>query len=105
MVLYDNNIGNAGTMVVARALRTNTTIKSVNLVRNKIRDPGGMALSEMLQYNTTIESLNLQFNKISPPVRKAIEKTWVQSGRAAWKLLFNEKQLSAKEIARLQRAP
>ena len=33
LVLYDNNIGDAGAKVIARALKTNSTISSLNLVR------------------------------------------------------------------------
>eukprot|EP00750_Incisomonas_marina_P033154 INCI9590.3.p1 GENE.INCI9590.3~~INCI9590.3.p1 ORF type:complete len:783 (-),score=103.94 INCI9590.3:340-2688(-) len=33
LILYDNNIGDAGTKVIARALRTNSTIDALNLVR------------------------------------------------------------------------
>jgi predicted nucleic acid-binding Zn-ribbon protein len=54
-----NGIGDAGGKAFAEMLKTNTTLKALDLSDNGIGDAGGKALAEMLKTNTTLTALYL----------------------------------------------
>ena len=61
-----SDIGDAGATALAEVLRTNTTLKSMNLQKNPgIGNPSVMSLCEALKVNTTLSSLDLSGTGIS----------------------------------------
>ncbi len=61
--LQKNNIDCDGVVLLAEALRSNTSLETLNLKSNQIMDKGGAALGEILNYNTTLKDLDLSNNK------------------------------------------
>jgi hypothetical protein len=68
--LYKNQIGVAGAVALADALKTNTTVTYIDLDRNNI-GAGAVALADALKTNTTVTSIDLRNNGVSSD-RKAI---------------------------------
>ena len=62
--LWGNNIGNEGVIKLAGALRENKTLTKLNLGWNNIDDAGAKALAEALRENNTLQKLNLSGNNI-----------------------------------------
>ncbi|KAF9952842.1 hypothetical protein BGZ72_005874 [Mortierella alpina] len=52
--LYNNSIGSDGAKALAEALKTNSTLATLDLQRNSIRDDGAKALAEALKINSTV---------------------------------------------------
>ena len=64
--LIDSDIGDAGATALAEVLRTNTTLKRMDLRKNPgIGNPSVMSLCEALKVNTTLSSLDLSGTGIS----------------------------------------
>ena len=64
--LIASDIGDAGATALAEVLRTNTTLKSMDLQKNPgIGNPSVMSLCEALKVNTTLSSLDLSGTGIS----------------------------------------
>lgn len=55
---------NPGCIKIAQALKTNTSIKYLDLRGNSIRSDGAIALGQMLKVNSTLECLYLEWNCI-----------------------------------------
>ena len=55
-------IGDVGAAALAEALRTNTTLQTINLKNNEIGAAAAAALAEALRTNTTLQIMNLQYN-------------------------------------------
>ena len=53
------NIGEEGACQLARAIRANSTLKKLDLLRNPLGEEGVKELVESLTHNTTIEELYL----------------------------------------------
>ncbi|KAF9993363.1 hypothetical protein BGZ79_001988, partial [Entomortierella chlamydospora] len=62
--LYSSNIGGNGAQVLAEALKTNSTLTTLDLRSNFIRDSGGQSLAEALKTNSTLTTLDLGSNLI-----------------------------------------
>ena len=62
--LYDAWIGDEGAIILAEALKYNTSITSIDLASTRMCDEGLIALSEALRINKTIQSINLISNEI-----------------------------------------
>eukprot|EP00043_Microstomoeca_roanoka_P020574 m.251435 g.251435 ORF g.251435 m.251435 type:complete len:1015 (-) comp17184_c2_seq10:447-3491(-) len=62
--LIGDKIGDTGCRALADALKSNTTLTSLDLSCNKIEDTGCHALAEALESNTTLTTLNLSGNEI-----------------------------------------
>ena len=60
-----NHITDDGAIKIAKSLKYNTTLLSLNLKGNNIGDAGAIALAEFLVSNTTLEHLDLSENQIS----------------------------------------
>jgi Ran GTPase-activating protein (RanGAP) involved in mRNA processing and transport len=60
---------------IAEALKTNKSLKILNLSRNRIRDQGATALSFALRINDTLESLDVSWNEIGAPGAVSIADT------------------------------
>ena len=60
--LYDAWIGDEGAIILAEALKYNTSITSIDLASTRMCDEGLIALSEALKVNKSIESINLSSN-------------------------------------------
>ncbi|KAL9965620.1 hypothetical protein ACROYT_G029447 [Oculina patagonica] len=62
--LYSNNIGDHGAAGLAEALQNNTSLTGLNLCFNNIGDHGAAGLAEALQNNTSLTELYLSVNNI-----------------------------------------
>ena len=60
-----NHITDDGAIKIAKSLKYNTTLLSLNLKGNNIGDAGAIALAEFLVSNTTLEYFSLAQNQIS----------------------------------------
>ncbi|KAG0041328.1 hypothetical protein BGZ89_007519, partial [Linnemannia elongata] len=56
--LQGNSIGDDGAKALAEALKTNSTLTTLNLYNNSIGDDGAKALAEALKTNSTLTTLN-----------------------------------------------
>lgn len=72
--LRDKNITDFGAIILAEALKTNTSILVIDLNNNPIHDDGAMALAEVLTKNTAIQEMNLSFNRIGAEGTIALAK-------------------------------
>ncbi|CAF1345689.1 unnamed protein product, partial [Adineta ricciae] len=61
-----NEIGNMGIESLAEALKVNTTLTALDLSRNEIENAGISSLVKALERNTTLTTLNLSWNHIGP---------------------------------------
>ena len=61
--LYQSNIGVEGAKALADALKTNTKLTKLDLVFNKIENEGAIALASALEKNQTLTEINLANNK------------------------------------------
>ncbi|CAE7466534.1 Nlrc3, partial [Symbiodinium necroappetens] len=57
---------------MGEALKTNSTVTSINLEHNNIRDEGAQAIAEALRSNSTLTNINLAWNRIDVEGGKAI---------------------------------
>jgi hypothetical protein len=62
--LFDNDIGDEGAIALADMLKTNTCVQNLILFSNDIGDGGAIALAEALKTNNTLTELYLAFNQI-----------------------------------------
>ena len=70
-LFFENNVRYRGAVVLAEALKVNSTITHVDLERFFIGDEGAIALAEALAVNKTITFLNLSKNNI---LRTGVQK-------------------------------
>ncbi|KAF9556315.1 hypothetical protein EC968_008315 [Mortierella alpina] len=70
--LWDNSIGDDGAKTLAEALKTNRTVATLNLSGNSIGSDGAKALAEALKTNRTVATLNLAENSIGNDGAKAL---------------------------------
>mmetsp|Transcript_48856 Transcript_48856/g.97914 ORF Transcript_48856/g.97914 Transcript_48856/m.97914 type:complete len:157 (+) Transcript_48856:100-570(+) len=62
-----------GALALARMLKVNNTLRSLNLQYNSIGDSGADALQRAIrEFNTTLTTLNVSNNNLSPFVVRAI---------------------------------
>ncbi|KAI8855026.1 hypothetical protein BC829DRAFT_107797 [Chytridium lagenaria] len=64
LIFSDAFLGDGGAIIIAGALKTNTTVKMLDLRGNNIRSDGATALAQMMKVNTTLETLLLEWNCI-----------------------------------------
>ncbi|KAJ3111995.1 putative aminopeptidase npepl1 [Phlyctochytrium bullatum] len=62
--LADAFVGDDMVVLLAAALKTNETVRDLDLSGNNIRADGAMALAQMLKMNSTLERLSLEWNCI-----------------------------------------
>ncbi|KAF9176831.1 hypothetical protein BGZ50_009617 [Haplosporangium sp. Z 11] len=62
--LSSNSIGDNGAQALSEAIKTNSTLITLKLWNNKIGDNGAQALSEALKANSTLATLDLISNSI-----------------------------------------
>lgn len=62
----DNQIHTEGAKSLARALKPNQALTSLNLRLNRMGDEGCKVIGEALRANTTLERLNLAANSAGP---------------------------------------
>lgn len=63
-----NRMTNEGAFILAKALCTNTTLKSLHVLHNSIGRPGIQALTDSLKQNKTLTALNVTQYGFSVPV-------------------------------------
>ena len=68
--LTDNDVGNAGAIALASILCHNRSLEMVDLYKNNIRTKGAAALARSLQQHTTLKTLWLASNPIGECVFK-----------------------------------
>ncbi|KFH70223.1 hypothetical protein MVEG_03074 [Podila verticillata NRRL 6337] len=61
---WRNSIGVNGGQVLAKALKTNSVLSTLELSSNTIGENGGQALAEALKTNSTLATLSLAGNSI-----------------------------------------
>ena len=71
--LNRNNISNEGSIVIAKALETNTTLHTLHLCGNDIYNEGAIAIAKALKINTTLHTLDLYYNNICDKGASSIE--------------------------------
>ncbi|KAJ3109086.1 Leucine-rich repeat-containing protein 45 [Phlyctochytrium planicorne] len=64
LVFSDAFLGDDGAILLAGALKTNTTLRVLDMRGNNIRSDGATALSQMLKVNSSLERLLLEWNCI-----------------------------------------
>lgn len=62
----------SGVVAIAGALLKNSTLKSLNLYRNRVDVDGARSLREVLKVNKTLEFLDLGYNRLREKGIKAI---------------------------------
>ncbi|KAK3819060.1 MAG: hypothetical protein J3R72DRAFT_529307 [Linnemannia gamsii] len=70
--LRGNSIGHNGAKALAEALKTNSTLTTLDLWNNSIGSDGAKALAEALKTNSTLTTLNLNRNSIGGDGAKAL---------------------------------
>ena len=70
----NNCLSHSGTLMLANAMRSNSTLKILDLKWNNISLTGGNALLDMLKYNRTLMVLDLEGNSINHEILASIGK-------------------------------
>jgi len=68
-----NNIGNAGTKALAKALEGNQKLEKLEIVDNHIGDEGAEAIAKALNVNRTLTTLIIYVNNIGKDMRTQIK--------------------------------
>lgn len=76
-------------ILIAEFLKTNTSIKRLDLARNLIADDGACALAAALSENTTLEYLNLESNSVAEKGGTALGRAGAGSNLQYLNLAFN----------------
>lgn len=69
-----NGIGNMGVKKIAKVLRGNTILTSLDLSRNRIGKEGVIEIAKALESNTTLTFLNLNYNPLTSSGRKVLRQ-------------------------------
>ncbi|KAF8925261.1 hypothetical protein BGZ47_003403, partial [Haplosporangium gracile] len=72
--LQDSKIGSYEAQALSEALKTNSTLTTLNLQGNSIGHTGAQALSEALKTNSTLTNLNLSNNSIGDTGAQALSE-------------------------------
>ncbi|KAG0049742.1 hypothetical protein BGZ89_004087, partial [Linnemannia elongata] len=72
--LQENKIGSPEVQLMAEAFKTNSTLTTLWLGYNSIGDDGAQALSEALKTNSTLTTLELQYNSIGDNGAQALSE-------------------------------
>ncbi|KAL0242759.1 hypothetical protein GEMRC1_005322 [Eukaryota sp. GEM-RC1] len=67
-----NSIGDEGARALAEALKVNHSVPSVDLMNNSIGDEGARALAEALKVNDSVTSIDLEYNSIGAEGARAL---------------------------------
>jgi len=76
--LARNQISDDGANALAHALSLNTTLEYLNLESNSVAEKGGVNLCRAVHANTTLQYLNLQYNAIPSACQRAIRAQWTR---------------------------
>ena len=72
--LSGNKIEDTGATAIAEALKSNFTLTTLDLHGNEIEDKGAAAIAHALIYNSILTTLSLQYNDVSKPIELSIRK-------------------------------
>lgn len=75
-------LGDAGTVALATALRSNLALRTLNLQGNGIGAEGAHALASMLRINPSLRSINLRLNELGHQAATALLEA-ARNGEAA----------------------
>lgn len=77
--LARNSIANAGCVALAQALKENTTLEYLNLESNVVAEKGGKALCDAMSTNTTLSYLNVMYNAIPSSGHEELRDLWTKA--------------------------
>lgn len=80
----DNQIHTEGAKSLARALKPNQALTSLNLRLNRMGDEGCKVICEALRTNTTLERLNLAANSAGPVRMGGVPRMEHIKGERGW---------------------
>jgi hypothetical protein len=72
LYLCGNRLGDEGVSVLADALKSNCTLRVLDLGRNRFGDQGARDLAEFLRSNSSLQELNVWGNSIGPSGAAAV---------------------------------
>ena len=72
-------MGDAGAEALAVGLRSNATLKELNLLENYVGDAGASALREGLRHNSSLSCCILQCNRVHEATIVADLEAWLAS--------------------------
>ncbi|KAL0245049.1 hypothetical protein GEMRC1_009129 [Eukaryota sp. GEM-RC1] len=75
--LLDSAIGAEGARALAEALKVNASVTSVNLCNNFLRDDGARALAEALKVNSSVTGVDLTLNSIGDDGARALAEALI----------------------------
>uniref|UniRef100_G1NB21 Uncharacterized protein n=1 Tax=Meleagris gallopavo TaxID=9103 RepID=G1NB21_MELGA len=81
--LRENSISKEGGPAIAHALRTNCTLKKLDLAANLLHDEGGKAIALAMKENQALTSLHLQWNFIQTQAAVALAQALQSNGSLA----------------------
>ena len=97
--LNDSDIGDAGATALAEVLRTNTTLKRMDLHKNPgIGNPSVMSLCEALKVNTTLSSLDLSGTGISDAGVLSLVEVLKTNASSLTSLLLSDIKISHQSL-------
>ncbi|KJE90017.1 hypothetical protein CAOG_009423 [Capsaspora owczarzaki ATCC 30864] len=70
--LYGEEVGDAGALAIAEALKVNTTVTKIELCQNQIGEVGARALAETLKVNETVTWIAIWRNQIGDAGASAV---------------------------------
>jgi len=77
--LARNLIADDGACALAKALSENTSLEYLNLESNSVAEKGGKALSRAVASNPTLQYLNLSFNAIPSAMQQVVRDLWTEA--------------------------
>ena len=80
--LSQGSIDDVGATQLADALRTNTSLRNLDLHYNEIDDEGAVQLADALCTNTSVQELDLNSNAVSEELQGRIEALLKPAARA-----------------------
>jgi Ran GTPase-activating protein (RanGAP) involved in mRNA processing and transport len=96
-------IHSEGGRALARALRTNASICSLNLRLNRLGEEGGRAVFDVLREHPSLTSLNVAHNALGPAAAKSIAK-FLGQNKALAELDISGNELGGKGGAAIREA-
>ena len=99
--LYQSNIGVEGAKALADALKTNTKLTKLDLVFNKIENEGAIALASALEKNQTLTEINLANNMIGDEGAIALAKA-LETNISVRKIYIDRKNITDETKKKIQ---
>jgi Ran GTPase-activating protein (RanGAP) involved in mRNA processing and transport len=88
-----NTIGDEGASALADALIVNTSLTSIDLRKNEIGNEGAATLADALKVNTSVTDIDLDYNEIDETNRASINALFARNKRLRCLFLFDARQM------------